>query len=222
MEEVQFIFDFDSTITKVEALDELVEIIAKRKNNQNKYLGYQIEDLTNKAMNGELSFDQALEERIKLLQIIPEDIENLTLRLKQKISASFLENLSFFETHQKNIFVISGGFKEYIIPVVSQLAILPNHVFANTFIKQAETDVLTFDRHNLLAQPLGKVKTLESLHLPGKIYMIGDGYTDYETKLYDVVDRFYLYAEHANRLKPTMHPDGILFSLTELITLLND
>ncbi len=62
-----FIIDFDSTFTKVEALDELGEIALKDHPEKAKIL-QEIVDLTNAGMEGKSSFSENLKKRIDLLQ----------------------------------------------------------------------------------------------------------------------------------------------------------
>ena len=59
-----FVIDFDSTFTKVEALDVLGEISLKT-NDQKDTILEEIKAITDRCMEGELSFRQSLNERIK-------------------------------------------------------------------------------------------------------------------------------------------------------------
>ena len=62
-----FVIDFDSTITKVEGLDQLAEI-ALANNPTGKTIVAQIKSITDLGMNGEISFSEALKQRISLLK----------------------------------------------------------------------------------------------------------------------------------------------------------
>ena len=84
-----FIIDFDSTFTQVEALDELARISLK--NHPDREIIYQkIEDLTNLAMEGKLSFSESLEGRVKLLNANKGHLTQLIKHLKKKVSSSSL------------------------------------------------------------------------------------------------------------------------------------
>ena len=61
------IIDFDSTFIKIETLDALAKISLKDSLNKEKNIK-KIADITFNAMNGEIPFDLALTQRIKLLQ----------------------------------------------------------------------------------------------------------------------------------------------------------
>src|SRR5476651_120717 len=103
-----FIIDFDSTFTQVEALDELARISLKHHpDRENIYR--QIEDFTNAAMEGQLSFSASLEGRVKLLQANREHLKQLVTHLKKKVSTSFSRNSNFFKLHQDQVLIVSGG-----------------------------------------------------------------------------------------------------------------
>ena len=91
-----YIIDFDSTFTQVEALDELARISLK--DNPNREAIYkEIEDLTNAAMEGRLSFRQSLTQRVKILQANRDHLKLLVSRLKKLVSSSFSRNRIFFK-----------------------------------------------------------------------------------------------------------------------------
>lgn len=79
----RYIIDFDSTFTQVEALDELVKISLKGHPDKDKVLK-QIEDYTNAAMEGRMSFTDSLRERVKLLGANSEHLQKLVKVLKKR------------------------------------------------------------------------------------------------------------------------------------------
>src|SRR5690554_5547326 len=112
-----YVIDFDSTFTKVEALDVLGEITLKDKSDKKEILN-KIGDLTNQAMAGGLSFRESLEQRLHLLEARREHLPILIDKLRSRVSTSFIRNKYFFEENHENIFIISNGFKEFIVPIV--------------------------------------------------------------------------------------------------------
>ena len=68
-----YIFDFDSTLTRVEALDVLAEITLKN-NPKKDAIIQEIIDITNLGIDGEISFTESLERRIKLLEADEADL----------------------------------------------------------------------------------------------------------------------------------------------------
>ena len=192
------IIDFDSTFTKVEGLDELAAIALKGHPEQDVVV-QKITDLTNKGMNGEMSFAEGLRERIGLLKANRSHIEELILFLRTKVSDSFQRNKQFLTENADQIFIVSSGFKEFIIPVVTELGIHASHVYANEFRFDEEGNIIGIDEESVLSMDGGKIKLLSSLKLEGEIFAIGDGYTDYELKLSGLADRFYAFTENVER-----------------------
>jgi D-3-phosphoglycerate dehydrogenase len=193
-----FIFDFDSTFMQVEALDVLCEIVHKNNPNVKDILS-EIQRITDLGMAGEMSLKASLIARIKLLNATRDDLEKLIAELSHKVSPSILRNAHFFKQFSEKIYIISNGFKEVIIPVVQKYGIKAEHVLANSFVFDQNGSIIGFDETEELCENKGKALKIESLNLNGEVIMIGDGYTDYETKKYGVVHEFYAFTENVKR-----------------------
>ena len=176
-----FIFDFDSTLTRVEALDVLAEITLSDNPKKDEII-QEIIDITNLGIDGEISFTESLERRIKLLNANKSDLDQLVENLKKQVSLSIERNKEFFELYSDDIYVISCGFKEFIDPIVAEYNIPSDRVFANTFEFNEEGKIVSFDAKNPLSQHNGKIKCLKDMNLEGEIQVIGDGYSDYVTR----------------------------------------
>jgi D-3-phosphoglycerate dehydrogenase len=211
-----YVFDFDSTLTRVEALDVLAEITLV--NNPNKDVIIQeIIDITNLGIDGEISFTESLERRIKLLKANKNDLTNLVAALKKQVSKSIESNKEFFADFAADIYVISCGFKEFIDPIVKEYNIPSERVFANTFKFAADGAIIGFDADNILSQHNGKIQCLKDMNLEGEIQVIGDGYSDYVTREAGVADRFFAYTENVSRVKTTEKADHITPNLDEFL-----
>lgn len=212
-----YIFDFDSTITQVEALDILAEIVLKDNPDRDEVIA-EIKEITNLGIDGEISFTESLERRIKLLNAHRDDLDELISRLQEKISESFNRNIDFFKSHKDQIKVISCGFKEFIDPIVEQrFDIASDCVSANTFTFDDQGYIIGFDKTNVLSKHNGKIDCLKQLNLPGEIQVIGDGYSDYVMKEAGVADKFFAYTENVNREKAVVNADFITNSLDEFL-----
>ena len=86
-----YVFDFDSTITRVEALDILAEI-ALADNPEKEDIVAQIQEITNLGIDGEISFTESLERRIRLLRAHKSQLNQLIEELNEKNSDSFMRN----------------------------------------------------------------------------------------------------------------------------------
>jgi D-3-phosphoglycerate dehydrogenase len=213
-----FIIDFDSTFTKVEGLDELANIALAGNANQEKIVG-EIRKLTEMGMNGEISFSEALSRRIDLLKANRSHIDKLVDFLHTKVSDSFQRNEKFLREYADNILIVSGGFKEFIVPVVTEMGLKEENVYANTFEFDEEGNITGVDNTNVLAHAKGKVKLLGSLNLDGDVYAIGDGYTDYELRASGLANRFYAFTENVEREKVIAKADHVVPSLDEFLYL---
>ncbi len=193
-----FIVDFDSTFIRVEAFEELAAISLKNNREKDKIM-VEIERLTKLGMEGKIPFDESIKKRIHLLNANRTHLDLLIKRLKRKVSTSIKRNKEFFKKYSEEIYIVSGGFKEFIIPIVEQFNIADKNIFANTFIFDDDDNIIGLDMTNILAQQNGKVELLKSLQLNGDIYVIGDGYTDYQIKEAGLSNKFYLFTENVQR-----------------------
>lgn len=211
-----YIIDFDSTFTQVEALDELARISLK--DNPNREAIYkQIEDLTNAAMEGRLSFRESLTQRVKVLEANRDHLKLLVNRLKKLVSSSFSRNRTFFKNHADDVLIVSGGFKEFITPVVLPYHIKKENIYANTFLFDVDGNIVGYDDTNPLSQEGGKVKLLQELKLEGNIFGIGDGYSDFQLKESGLIQKFYAFTENIARQSILERADHVTPSFDEFL-----
>lgn len=211
-----YIIDFDSTFTRVEALDELAKISLKDHPNKQEIFE-EIENLTNLAMEGKLSFRESLAKRVQLLHANRRHLKKLVKVLKKKVSLSFERNREFFKTHRDDVLIVSGGFKEFITPVVKPFHIKKKNIYANTFVYDEEGNIIGYDEENPLSFEGGKVKLLEELNLQGEIYGIGDGYSDFQLKESGHIEKFYAFTENISRKNVTEKADHVTPSFDEFL-----
>ncbi|MBL7860834.1 MAG: phosphoglycerate dehydrogenase [Cyclobacteriaceae bacterium] len=213
-----FVIDFDSTFTKVEAFDALADISLKDHPELEK-IKQEIVHITNQGMDGSISFRESLERRIALLSPNKRHLEQLVTVLRELVSESFKRNREFFQTYADYIYIISNGFHAFIDPIVTEFGIKPENILANRFHFDAQGNVIGFDQDNPLSQNNGKVEQLKKLNLPGDVYVIGDGYTDYEIKHAGLANKFYAFTENVEREKVLNKADHIAPSLDEFLYL---
>ncbi len=214
--EKHFIIDFDSTFTQVEALDILGEISLEGNQERDERL-QKIKDVTDLGMEGKVSFRESLVLRIELLDANKQHLEKLIPALKTKVSKSFKRNKDFLKDYADNIYIISNGFKDFIVPIVTDYGIKAENVFANTFEFDTNGNIIGFDTDNVLSSNNGKGKVIEKLKLNGDVSVIGDGYTDYEIKKDGFANKFYAFTENIAREKITAIADHITPSLDEFL-----
>jgi HAD superfamily phosphoserine phosphatase-like hydrolase len=179
------IFDFDSTLVQNESFNDVLKLALTNDIEKIK----QVEGVVNKAMNGLITPQESMDFRLKTANFnktlinkvinetkITDGITDLVLKLRSKY----------------NIFIVSGGFKEMIIPIAKQFNIIESEIFANTI--KYDGDNFIGVEPSVLLQEQGKVKMLNELRregiLVGDSIMVGDGYTDLETEKFKAVKYF--------------------------------
>ena len=211
-----YIIDFDSTFTQVEALDELARI-SLSKHPDKEAIFKKIEDYTNLAMEGKLSFSESLAQRVKLLEANEDHLKQLITRLKKKVSSSFSRNAAFFKKHADEVLIVSGGFKEFITPVVSQYHIKKENIYANTFVTTGDGKIIDYDHANPLSEEGGKVKLMRQMNLKGNLYGIGDGYSDYQLRESGLIKKFFAFTENIARESIVSKADHVTPSFDEFL-----
>ncbi len=199
------VFDFDSTIVTVEALDELATIALADAPDKSSRVAA-IRDITERGMTGEIGFSESLALRFKQIQPNRQHLAQLISLLQQSISPSFLAHDVFIRENAERIWVISGGFKDFILPITTRLGIDPSRVLANEFTWDENTGVsVGYDHANPLSQNGGKITAIKSLFLPtsSEIIMVGDGLTDYSVRAVGLASKFVAYVETIER-EPTV------------------
>ena len=107
------VLDVDSTLIQ----QEVIELLAEHAG-----VGPKVKEITDRAMNGEIDFAQALQERVQLLsglseKIIDEVRAQITLTPGARTLIRTLKKL-----HHK-VGIVSGGFTEVITPIAQELGI---------------------------------------------------------------------------------------------------
>ena len=212
----KYVFDFDSTLTSVEALDVLAEITLANKPEKDAVVS-EIQAITNLGIDGYISFTESLERRLSLLHANKTDLDTLVQELQHKVSASIVRNKEFFEKYSEDIYVISCGFKEFIEPIVAKYNIPAHKVYANTFTYDEMGNITGFDKENVLSSHNGKIECLKRMNLVGEVQVIGDGYSDYVMREAGIADKFFAYTENVSRDKATANADHVTPNLDEFL-----
>ncbi|OUJ71970.1 phosphoglycerate dehydrogenase [Hymenobacter crusticola] len=210
------IIDFDSTFTQVEGLDELADIALQGHPDRQKVVG-DIRALTDSGMNGSISFSESLRRRLGLLSARREHLPLLVAQLKTKVSDSIVRNRDFFAQFPGRIYIVSSGFREFIEPVVADFGIPADYVLANTFTYDEAGNITGFDPSNVLSRDGGKIEQLRQLNLPGDVYVLGDGYTDYQIREAGLANRFYAFTENVTRDAVVARADEVVPSFDEFL-----
>ena len=208
------IIDFDSTFI----IDETLDFMAK---NLHRNVQIEIKKITDRAMNGELDFNSALIERTRKLKIHKSELSNIIESLKKRVSPSFISNKKYINSISENIFIISGGFKEIIIPIVRDYGIKQSHVYANEFIFDDDEMISGINEKLEMSQSDGKNRILETIDLSKGAYVVGDGITDLKMKKVSGIKSFICYVENINRPEISKKADFIASNFNEVIKIIS-
>jgi len=113
------VFDMDSTLVDAEIIDELAKEAGVLK---------EVRNLTNRAMEGKISFKEALKERVKLLEGLPvEVLEKIYSKIKLTDGAK--ELIKSLKDAGYKVAVISGGFSYFTEKLKDELNL--DYAFGN-------------------------------------------------------------------------------------------
>ena len=210
------ILDFDSTIITEETLDELAKISLCDDPDKIEKINL-ITSITEKAMNGEIHFMDALNERIKILKAKQAHLDLLKNQLHKKLSPSFKNVEKYIKENANNIYIVSGGFTDLIYPVIENFGITKDHIFANIFTFDEMGVINGVDSSQFLAQKPGKINAVKSLNLDGTVIIIGDGWTDYQVKEAGLAHYFIAYTETVARKAVTQKGDIVATSFHDAV-----
>ncbi len=115
--------DMDSTMIQQECIDELADEAG---------VGGRVRDITARAMNGELDFEGALNERVGLLEGLPEGVITKVLAERITLMPGGKVLLATMKAHGAYSALVSGGFTAFTAQVSGQLGFDENR--ANTLL----------------------------------------------------------------------------------------
>ncbi|MDQ5939889.1 MAG: phosphoserine phosphatase [Pseudomonadota bacterium] len=165
-------FDCDSTLSKIEGIDELAKRVG---------LGDELAELTNAAMNGDVALEDIYAKRLNLIKPSRADIEWLsTLYISELVDGveSVFRQLA---QHNKSVHIISGGLLPAILPLAKILNVPQSHIHAVDIYFDNNGQYLGYDIASPLTKNGGKAVMIESLK-SHNVVMIGDGQTDLEAQ----------------------------------------
>ncbi len=215
------ILDFDSTIVSVEALDELARMVLGQSSARDDTID-RIERLTRAGMDGSISIEESLAQRMALLSFTRESIPPLVDHLRNCLTPSFRRHRETIALLAPRIHVVSGGFIEWVAPVCQSLGILSSNCHANRLRFDGVGRCTGIDPMSTLARAGGKPDTIRRLRSDRSLYaplvLVGDGATDLEAKQAGAVEAFVAYVEHANRPAVAAGADAVASTFDEVLS----
>ncbi len=163
------VFDMDSTLIQHEVIDEMALVYG---------IGDKVKLITERAMNGELNFDQALRERVALLKGLPRaEMENIYSNLK--ITPGVEKFIQTVRAHGYKTAIVSGGFKYFAEKFKTRLHM--DYAFANDLDWDGEVlsgkvsgEIINAQKK---AELLDHIAKLEKIDI-SQVVAVGDGAND--------------------------------------------
>ncbi len=161
--------DMDSTLIEQECLDELAEYIG---------IGSEISAITERAMRGELDFNESLTQRVSLLKGTPVSVLSEVYK-RLTLTSGALELIQTMSKHSAACILISGGFTFFADPIAERLGCAES--YSNSF--EIQDDRLTGQVIRPFVDDVRKEQILETeskkRSLDNKLVMaVGDGAND--------------------------------------------
>lgn len=158
--------DMDSTMIGQECIDELAAEAG---------VGARVADITARAMNGELQFEEALIERVSLLKGLPVSIIDEVIENRITLAPGGEVLVQTMKAHGATTALVSGGFTQFTGRIGQRIGF--DHTRANALIEQ--DGLLTGDVARPILGSEAKVAALKELASdPTDAIAVGDGAND--------------------------------------------
>ncbi len=163
------VFDMDSTLIQGEVVDELADLLGKKK---------EVSELTKAAMEGEMDFQESLIRRVSLLKgLTRKDLDYVYSQIKLSPGAGRL--VKALKRMGYRIAIISGGFTYFVERLKNELGV--HYAYANAL--ELEDETVTGRLQGLIVDARRKADLLELLAqqegiLLDQVIAIGDGAND--------------------------------------------
>ncbi len=167
-------FDCDSTLSKIEGIDELAKRVG---------LGEEMSRLTDAAMNGEVLLEAVYEQRLSLIRPDQASIDWLADLYIEQMVDGVKQVFETLTAPDRTLHIISGGLRQAILPLAKVLGLPQTQVHAVDIYFNEDGSYRDYDQNSPLARSGGKAEICRRLlKTQGSLVMIGDGKTDMEAK----------------------------------------
>ena len=168
-------FDCDSTLSRIEGIDELARSCG---------VFSEVAALTDAAMNGEIALEDVYAKRLEVIKPNQQALSQLADQYIHEIVEGVPEVFAALLAANKQVHIISGGLRQAILPLANLLNIPPSRVHAVDVFVDQQGQYLDFDRQSPLARSGGKADICRQINPAARLNMVlvGDGKTDLEAQ----------------------------------------
>jgi phosphoserine phosphatase len=201
------ILDVDSTLSGVEGIDWLAAL-----------RGREVEawsaDLTARAMAGAIPIEAVYGERMKTVKPTRSEIHELSRVYLDRVAPNARETLGEFRTRGVEVVMVSGGLRESILPLASELGVAEACVYAVSVFFGTDGKYAGFEEGSPFTRQNGKRTAVSQMDLKRPTLAVGDGMTDCEIK--PVVDSFAAFTGFIKREAVIQRADYVIENFAQL------
>lgn len=204
------VLDVDSTLCGIEGIDWLAGL-------RGATTGAAITELTDRAMRGEIALDAVYGERLAAVRPSRGDVIALAAAYMDALAPGAADAVGQLHANGCRVVLVSGGLRDAILPVASQLGIADRDVHAVALRFTSSGAYAGFDATSPLATASGKRAVVTSLALPRRILAVGDGATDLAIR--PAADVFAAFTGFVRRAPVVASADHVIDSFAQLVEL---
>lgn len=205
------VFDADSTLANIEGIDWLGAL-------RGPAVGQAIQDLTNRAMAGELPLEQVYAARLDTIRPTLGEIELLGAAYVAAVEPGAVELMTALRAAHVHVAIVSGGLRSALLPLGGLLGVPAQAVHGVDIVHDARGLYVSLAPSQPLSRQDGKPRVVRALGLAPRSVMVGDGSTDAAVR--GETNAFIAYTRVARRPLVVASADAEARNFTELHTLL--
>jgi phosphoserine phosphatase len=187
------VFDFDSTLVPVESLEEVLRASAPSP----EVLRW-IADITRRGMEGELDFRASLEARLALAAPTLEAVRATGHSLADRLTPGTRECVAALLADGHQVRIVSGGFRDVILPAARVLGLDASHVHAVAVHWTPDGTFAGLVEDGFIDSKAAGVRDVHGAW-PRPVIAVGDGATDLALATAGVADHFVAFTAHVRR-----------------------
>lgn len=210
MRELKFrtvIVDVDSTLSRIEGIEWLARLRGPE-------MFERINEMTERAMRGELEFDGVFAARLEAVRPTRAEIIQLGDIYIENISVGAMEAIQRLCDNDVRVLIVSGGIRDAVIPLAEHVGIAESDVHAVPLFFDESGEYSGYDSQHPCTMQMGKQKVVTGLDLHRPALLIGDGMTDAEVR--PAVDAFAAFTGAVRRERIVELADFELASFDDL------
>jgi phosphoserine phosphatase len=114
-------------------------------------------------MTGTVPFEEALAARLSLIKPYLSQVDDCLVKRPPRISPGIADLIKKLKANNTDVFLVSGGFRQMIKPVASELGIPPENIIANQLLFGTSGEYAGFDPTEPTSRSGGKALAVQQI-----------------------------------------------------------